>query len=220
MRLALTAHRLVANVGLALGAVALATGMPFEIPPSIHVERFGTVWLGAPVVAFLLPLATIVTDALLRTLGLGHPAVGGGAAVALPVYEAIMLRVTACVVGVHAMVLAALAGLLEGRAWAAPIVPLMLGITLVGVGNLCPRLKRNLAIGIRTQRTLADHQVWSRVHRHVGYIVMVCGVLTITAAITVTAPVGPRMILIAGPLALVAGGLLVRRAENAETRRS
>ncbi len=35
-------------------------------------------------------------------------------------------------------------------------VPVMLGLALIVIGNLLPRLRPNLVIGIRTSRTLAD----------------------------------------------------------------
>src|SRR5437773_3497585 len=50
----------------------------------------------------------------------------------------------------HATVLAGLLGMLRGQEWAAQIVPLMLGSTMISVGNLLPRTRPHLAIGIRT----------------------------------------------------------------------
>jgi hypothetical protein len=216
----LTAHRVVAVFGLAIGAAALACGLPLDIPPSIRIGEDGIVWLGAPLAAFLLPLAALVTDALLRGLRTRHPVSGSTSATVLPVYDAIMLRCTAGVVGVHVMVLATLSGWIEGQAWVAPVVPLILGTTLVGVGNLCPQLEPNLALGVRTQRTLSDRGTWRRVHRGLGYLIVGCGVLTIASTITVAAPFGPRMILVAGPLALIAGGLFVRRVACVAPHRS
>src|SRR5262249_42215168 len=75
---------------------------------------------------------------------------------ALAVYDAIMLRFTAFVVGVHGAVLLAVLGLLSGRGWATVLVPLMLGLTVVSIGNLLPRTRPNLAIGIRTHLTLVE----------------------------------------------------------------
>ena len=46
-------------LGLALGLIAMVQGLPARIPPS---------WLGVPMVAFLLPAAVAVTDALLRNV--------------------------------------------------------------------------------------------------------------------------------------------------------
>jgi immunity protein, SdpI family len=196
--------------GYALGAVALYWRLPSEIPPSWTGPSGDVTWLGATMVAFLLPAATAVIDALLRGLCLRHPIDQHNTANALSVFDAIMARVAVFVLGVHAVVLAGLIGLLAGQEWAAQIVPLMLGITLISVGNLLPRTRPNLATGIRTQRTLSDRACWIRTHRHVGYLVVACGIVVVLSALAVPKPVGPGMILLVGPVALVGTWLLLR----------
>lgn len=66
--------------------------------------------------------------------------------------------------------------LLRGREWADQIVPVMLGLTMISIGNLLPRTRPNLAIGIRTPRTLSDRALWIRMHRSAGYMVVALGV--------------------------------------------
>jgi uncharacterized membrane protein len=161
-------------------------------------------------VAFLLPTAMAVIDWLLRGLYLRHPIDQHSAANVLFVFDAIVARVAVFVLGVHAAVLAGLLGLLFDQEWAAQIVPLMLGITLISVGNLLPRTRPNLAIGIRTQRTLSDRTCWIRTHRHAGYLVVACGAVLVLSALAVPKPVGPGMILLVGPAALVGMWLLLR----------
>ncbi|HEY2433527.1 MAG TPA: SdpI family protein [Vicinamibacterales bacterium] len=101
-----------------------------------------------------------------------------------------MLRFTVFVMGVHGAVLLAVLGLLSGRRWAAELVPLMLGFTMISVGNLLPRTRPNLAIGIRTQLTLSNRAVWIRVHRRAGYLVVACGaVITADTAVLCTVAV-------------------------------
>jgi uncharacterized membrane protein len=196
--------------GYALGAVALYWRLPAEIPPSWTGPSGDVTWLGASVVAFLLPTATAVIESLLRGLFLRHPIDERNAANALCVFDAIIARVAVFVLGVHAAVLAGVLGLLFGQEWAAQIVPLMLGLTLISVGNLLPRTRPNLAIGIRTQRTLSDRTYWIRTHRHTGYLVVACGVVLVLSALAVPKPVGPGMILLVGPAALVGMWLLLR----------
>jgi uncharacterized membrane protein len=161
-------------------------------------------------VAFLLPTATAVIEWLLRGLYLRHPIDQHNAANVLLVFDAIIARVAVFVLGVHAVVLAGLLGLLFGQEWAAEIVPLMLGITLISVGNLLPRTRPNLAIGIRTQRTLSDRACWIRTHRDAGYLIVACGVVLVLSALAVPKPVGPGMILLVGPTAVVGTWLLLR----------
>jgi uncharacterized membrane protein len=196
--------------GYALGAVALYWRLPAEIPPSWTGPSGDVTWLGASMVAFLLPTATAVIESLLRGLFLRHPIDQRNAANALLVFDAIIARVAVFVLGVHAAVLAGLLGLLLGQKWAAQIVPLMLGITLISVGNLLPRTRPNLAVGIRTQRTLSDRNYWIRTHRHAGYLVVACGIVLVMSALTVPKPIGPGMILLVGPVAVVGTWLLLR----------
>ena len=197
-------------VGYALGAAALAWGLLPDVPPSWAPAGRGPLWLGAPMVAFLLPTTMAVTDLLLRGLAVRSPTGETNGADLLAIYDAIMLRVCAFVIGVHAMVLMAMLQLLGGRAWAARIVPLMLGVALISIGNLLPRTRPNLAIGIRTRRTLADRALWARIHRSVGYIAVACGAAVLVSALAVPGRAGSMMIPIAGPIALVGTRLRAR----------
>jgi uncharacterized membrane protein len=210
MRSLRSPHVLVVVAGYALGALALSSGLPQEIPPSWSVPGRGAVWLGAPMVAFLLPTAVAVTDALLRGLSVRYPVDETIAVNVLAIYDAIMLRFMIFVVGVHATVLAGVLGMLRGQEWAAQIVPLMLGFTMISIGNLLPRTRPNLVIGIRTRRTLSDRSLWIRVHRSAGYMFVACGAVLVLSAVTVPRPFGPAMILLVGPAALVGTCVLVR----------
>jgi uncharacterized membrane protein len=205
-------QRLVIAAGYLLGAAAVYRGLPAPVPPSWGASGQDTIWLGAPLVAFLLPTFALLTDNLLRGLCLRHPVAGARAADVLAVYDAIMLRLTIFIMGVHAAVLVAVLGLVAGRAWAAQLVPVMLGLMLIGIGNLLPRTLPNLAIGIRTSRTLADRALWRRVHRTVGYLVVASGTVIVVSALAVPRPLGPGMILLVGPAMLVGTGLVIRRS--------
>jgi uncharacterized membrane protein len=200
---------LVIFAGYVLGIFALYWGLPEQAPSWTSPGR-GTFWWGAPMAAFLLPTAAAVIHPLLRRLCVRHPIDEPRSMNVLAIYDAIMLRFTVFVIGVHATVLAGLLGMLSGRNWAAKIVPLMLGFTMISIGNLLPRTRPNLAIGIRTHRTLSDRALWVRMHRSAGYLVVACGALIVLSAIAVPEPVGPGMILVVGPAVLVATWLLIR----------
>jgi hypothetical protein len=162
--------------------------------------------------AFLLPTAVVLTDGLLRGLCIRHPIAGAGASDALRIYDAIMLRFGAFILGVHATVLAGLLGLLSGRDWAGQLVPVMLGLTMIGIGNLLPRTRPNLAIGIRTRSTLANRVVWIRAHRSTGYLTVAVGAVIVLSAIAVPPPLGRTMVLAVGPAGLLGACVLVRHA--------
>ncbi len=210
MRLMPAPQSFVALVGYVLSGIALYLGLPEQLPPSWTVSAGRTFWLGAPMVVFLLPTAVVVTDFLLRDLFVKHPIDESDAPNTLAVYDAIMLRFTVFVMGVHGAVLLAVLGLLSGRRWAAELVPLMLGFTMIGIGNLLPKTRPNLAIGIRTRLTLSDRALWMRVHRWAGYLMVGCGAVIVLSAIAVPRPAGPGMILVVGPAAFAATCLLVR----------
>ena len=203
--------------GYLLGAAALYGGLPGEIPPSWRVSDLDVVWLGGPMAAFLLPTASATTAALLRGL-CARSAVGtANADEAVAMCDAITLRVSVFLLGLHATVLVALLGWLAGRGWSVQVVPVMLGLTMISIGNLLPRTRPNPAIGIRTARTLADRTCWMRTHRLAGYIVAGSGGIVVVAALTAPAPFGARMILAVGPLA--AAGIAVLTAREARRAR-
>lgn len=200
--------------GLGMGALALRRGLPDGIPPALTLPGGRVVWIGPAIVAFLLPMAIAIIDPLLRGLCVRHPVDDPDASNLIATCDAILLRVAAFVTTVHALLLAAVLGWLSGRAWAGRIVPLMLGLTMIAIGNLLPKTRRNLAIGIRTSATLADRALWIRTHRSAGYLVVALGTVIGLSAIVVPAPFGPGMILLAGPAALAGICLVTRQSRN------
>jgi uncharacterized membrane protein len=195
-------HNLLILFGYALG-VALYPGLPEQGPPSWSAPDRGAVWFGGPMVAFSLPTVIAVTDTLLRGLCVRHPLDEAGPGTVLATYDAIMLRVIAFVIGLHATMLAGVLGMLEGHVWAARIVPVMLGATMIGVGNLLPQTRPNLAIGIRTPHTLSDRLLWIRTHRIAGYLTVALGFVIVLAAVALPPPIGPGMILLVGPVGVL-----------------
>jgi uncharacterized membrane protein len=183
-------HALVVIAGYGLGA-AFYSALPDEAP------------LARPMAAFLLPTAAAVTYAMLRQLCARHPIDGANAGETLATFDALMLRFLLFLMGVHATVLVGLTGLLRDHHWAARIVPVLLGLAMIGIGNLLPRTRPNLAIGIRTSRTLGDRAQWVHTHRVAGYAVVALGFLVLVAAIALPPPMGPAMILVAAPAALL-----------------
>ena len=56
-------------------------------------------------------------------------------------------------------------------------VVVMFGLVLIAVGNLLPRTRPNVAVGLRTARTLTDPQLWQRMHRIGGYATVALGLV-------------------------------------------
>jgi hypothetical protein len=206
MRSAHSKTRLIIGAGYVVGAFALYRGLPEYGAASSH----RTVSMNALMLAFLFPTAAAVTDALLRRLSISHPVGEAGSGTVLATYDAIMLRFILFIVGVHAVMLLAVAGFFTGLGWAAQIVPVMLGLTMIGIGNLLPRTRPNLAIGIRTHRTLSDRVLWTRIHRSAGYLLVASGILIVLSSIAVPAPIGAAVVLVVGPALMVGTWLLAR----------
>lgn len=61
-------------------------------------------------------------------------------------------------------------------------VAVLVGLFFVGVGNLLPRTRPNLLIGIRTTRTLGDRTLWVRIHRTCGYLTVGFGIVVALAS--------------------------------------
>jgi uncharacterized membrane protein len=208
MRSVHSKKRAVIAAGYLLGTFALYRGLPEYGVAS----GSGTLSLNTLMLAFLLPTACVMTDRLLRSLCVEHPVAEPDATHVIAIYDAIMLRFIIFVVGVHTVMLLGLAGVLAGHAWAGHVVPLMLGVTMIGIGNLLPRTRPNLAIGIRTHRTLADRTLWARIHRAAGYLLVTSGMVIVLASIAAPAPISASVVLVTGPVMLVGAWLLVRFA--------
>ena len=63
----------------------------------------------------------------------------------------------------------------------AHAVPVMFGLTLIVIGNLLPRFRPNVVIGIRTARTLNDRAAWAHTNRIAGYATVGAGVMFLLA---------------------------------------
>jgi uncharacterized membrane protein len=63
---------------------------------------------------------------------------------------------------------------------------------LIMIGNLLPRTRPNIAVGVRTTRTLTNAQAWQQVHRVGGYATVGLGVvIALTGLVLAGESVGP-----------------------------
>jgi uncharacterized membrane protein len=92
-------------------------------------------------------------------------------------YNAIIAAILFFLLAVHGLVLLALTTDLHRDVVriGARGVPIVFGLTLIVIGNLLPRLRPNVVIGIRTSRTLTDRSVWARTNRTAGYAAVFAG---------------------------------------------
>jgi hypothetical protein len=153
---------------------------------------------------FLLPTTASVVYLLLRSLQRRRPVSAGDTGPDLAV-EAIVFWILFFLIGVHAIVLSVLVGLRAAEPWASRAVVMLLGLTLVAIGNLLPRTRPNIALGIRTARTLTDRRLWMLTHRAGGYICVAVGVVTALAGALLP---GPTVAGLSGGAVLVGAAIM------------
>jgi hypothetical protein len=132
-------------------------------------------------VAFTLPTTALVLYTLFRSLW-KHDRIRTGNGAFELTYHAIVLRVLLFVVALHVLVMIVLTGVMAAagfRLAAGRAVVVLLGVVLVAIGNLLPRTRPNVAVGVRTTQTLTNAQLWQHVHRSGGYATVGLGVVTV-----------------------------------------
>src|SRR5262245_45267582 len=176
-------------------ALFVVSGVAYARLPAAVVNR--------ALIAFLLPTAAVAIFVLLRLLAARDP-LGGRHDVTSSAYDAIVFRVVLFVGALHGVVLIGLlgrgsvdrAGLIVPR-----LAPALLGVGLMAIGNLLPRVRPNVGIGIRTSRTLRDRGAWLRANRRAGYVAVALGFAIVMAALFV--PPGPRVAAVVGVVGII-----------------
>lgn len=153
--------------------------LPAVVPThwNIHgeVDRTGS----KLIVTLFFPLMVLALWGLLRGLPKIDPRRANYARMQ-GTYDLVVNLVLTTIVVVHGIVLAATMG--------APIaterlVPAVIGVMLIVLGNVLPRARPNWWFGVRTPWTMSNDRVWERTHRVAGYVVSVLGVLALGVAI-------------------------------------
>jgi uncharacterized membrane protein len=57
------------------------------------------------------------------------------------------------------------------------IVKLLVGLLFIVLGNFMPKIKHNYFMGIRTPWTIANETVWTKSHRHGGFMWFAAGIV-------------------------------------------
>jgi hypothetical protein len=139
-------------------------------------------------VAFTLPTTALVIYALFRSLW-SHDRVRSGNGAFESTYHAIVLRALLFVLALHVLVMIELTGAMDAvglRLPAGRVVVVLFGVVLVAIGNLLPRTRPNVAVGVRTTRTLANTQLWQQVHRAGGYATVGLGIVIAGTGLVLT----------------------------------
>ena len=187
-------------------AFALSGAAYLNLPPPTFSPAF---------IAFMLPAAALGVYLLLGPMLDGRRVDAAGR----DAYDAIVFRVVLFILALHGIVLLGLLGrglFARNGPIVARLTPLALGVALIAVGNLMPRLRPNPALGIRTSRALADRGVWMRANRTAGYVAVALGVaLVLIATMMTPGPAFRVAISIAGATAVAAVAIAIVRTSAA-----
>ena len=165
-------HRAIFALSIAFTASVVAfPDLPADIPPR---AGFDGPFVGAPFVAFFLPLAAIAMWWLVDSVSRQPPQSAARQTSSAGAATALFLS------AFHVTMLIAFIG---GQPWLGRILGAMVGAFLVATGNTLPRVRPNLTWGIRTQHTLRSDDMWRRVHRLTGYIRVVMGLVICVMAL-------------------------------------
>lgn len=135
-------------------------------------------------VGLMLPIAASTIYAVFASLWRRDPSIDVETHVRAQ--RAIRRYVVLFTIALHLVLVASLGGIPLVRAWAPRIGVVLFGLLLVAVGNVLPRIRPNLVIGIRTPRTLRDRCLWMRLHRAGGYAAVAAGFVVIFSGLFLT----------------------------------
>jgi uncharacterized membrane protein len=71
-----------------------------------------------------------------------------------------------------------------GQPWLVRILGALVGVFLVATGNDLPRVRPNLAWGVRMRQTLTSDLLWRRVHRLAGFIRVAMGIVVCAVSLS------------------------------------
>jgi uncharacterized membrane protein len=180
-------------VGYAAGIGGIVR-FPAQVPP---VE--------AILIALLLPTSAAVIF-LSATIVLAKESSNTGDRSIAMTYGRILSGVILFIVALHGLIVGALAGVLPPVSWLARAPIVLFGLLAIYVGNLLPRTRPNLLLGIRTRRTLCDREAWITTHRVAGYLAVFLGLLFVVSGIFLSKQ---HVVTVLGPVSVAAAFLLV-----------
>jgi hypothetical protein len=190
--------------GLAVVLAAYAAGAAwYGFAPVTRSPEF----TGGVLIAFMLPTAAAVVLWLFHTLESRRPVCwrepGDCAAT-----ERIVFRIVVFIAGLHGLVLSLVTEVPWVRQWGLQLAFLLIGALLVSVGNLLPKTRPNVLVGIRTPRSLRSRRFWIEINRAGGYVSVALGLIMIAAAVVLGDTLVGQVI---GAAVLAAIGILIER---------
>ena len=158
-----------------LAGIILWNQLPTEIP--FHWNAAGEVdgWASKPVAVFV-PSATMLALQWLCVIVTStdpkkqnHPH---------KVVHLVLWLIPLLTVVLSALVYATALG---GSVRVEVLMPILLGVVFIAIGNYMPKCKQNYTIGIKIPWTLASEENWNRTHRLAGWVWVGGGVVMMLA---------------------------------------
>ena len=63
------------------------------------------------------------------------------------------------------------------------VIPVLIGLVMIAVGNWLPKCKQTYTLGIRLPWTLESEDNWNRTHRFAGPVWVVCGMIIVAGGL-------------------------------------
>ena len=117
-------------------------------------------------------------------------------------------------IALHGLVLASVASVLNPQWPVHRLAVVLFGLWLMAVGNVLPRVRPNILLGIRSRRLLDNPLAWAQMHRGTGYLLVALGAIAVAAG----AALSKNQIPIVFSLALLIGATLNLAAFRRWTR--
>jgi uncharacterized membrane protein len=95
-------------------------------------------------------------------------------------YHTLRLALTAFLAAIYGVILLWLRGV---ELAISTVVPLLVGVLFVLVGNLLGKVRPNWFVGVRTPWTLSSKLSWTRTHRAAGWLFVVMGLAFMAAGV-------------------------------------
>lgn len=116
-----------------------------------------------------------------------------------PTFTVIVTAVVSLLILIEVLLLG---GALDWPHWLVPAFTTAIGLELIILGNVMPRIRPNWVAGIRTKRTLTNPDTWRRVHRRFGATLLLTGV-----AMVATSWIAGSHALLVGIIGFVVAGI-------------
>jgi len=174
---AIGALLLLAMVGMAAWYYA---ALPDPLPTHWNLAGEVNGWTAKPWGVWLLPVIAAGTFAVLVLLPAISPR-GFRLDSARRVYDIVVFAFVAFMTVIQWVMFQAALGRGPG---VNRIVPALVGLLFIILGNYLGKFPKNFFIGIRTPWTLASDEVWNRTHRLAGWLFMLAGAVMLASGLT------------------------------------